>query len=117
MIEGQCLCGEVKFRFHGTPEYLNECNCGACRRYATLWAYGDHDTIEIEHGEMVVYFRNDKTLGFYSCAKCGCTTHWDGAEPGYRGRRAVNMRLAEPEDIKDIRIRHFDGRNTWTYLD
>jgi hypothetical protein len=30
---------------------------------------------------------------------------------------AVNLRLADPKDIKDIPLRHFDGADTWTFLD
>jgi hypothetical protein len=30
---------------------------------------------------------------------------------------AVNCRMAAPADIAGMRIRHFDGADTWTYLD
>ena len=38
-IEGSCLCGAVRWRFEGLPESATACNCTACRRYGTLWAY------------------------------------------------------------------------------
>ncbi len=41
MIEGSCLCGSVRWRFDGQPDGATACNCTACRRYGTLWAY-DH---------------------------------------------------------------------------
>ena len=39
MIEGACLCGAVRWSFDGIPEGATACNCTACRRYGTLWAY------------------------------------------------------------------------------
>ena len=30
---------------------------------------------------------------------------------------AVNMRMAEPAAIAGIPVRHFDGADTWAYLD
>ena len=39
MIEGSCLCGSVRWRFDGQPDGATACNCTACRRYGTLWAY------------------------------------------------------------------------------
>ena len=39
MIEGSCLCGAVRWEFDGVPEGATACNCTACRRYGTLWAY------------------------------------------------------------------------------
>jgi hypothetical protein len=30
---------------------------------------------------------------------------------------AVNIRNFDPKDIGDVRIRRFDGADTWTYLD
>jgi len=30
---------------------------------------------------------------------------------------AVNCRLAEPEHVAGIRVRHFDGADSWQYLD
>jgi len=29
----------------------------------------------------------------------------------------VNFRNVDPEIIKDVRIRHIDGANTWKFLD
>lgn len=39
MIEGVCLCGAVRWSFDGVPDSATACNCSACRRYGTLWAY------------------------------------------------------------------------------
>jgi hypothetical protein len=30
---------------------------------------------------------------------------------------AVNMNMADPAAIEGIRVRHFDGADTWAFLD
>ena len=52
-------------------------------------------------------------LGFHFCENCGCVAYWRAVEAGGDGRRliAVNLRLADPDDVADIAIRHFDGLN------
>ncbi len=118
MIEGSCLCGAISFR-HAAPEILVACNCTACRRYRTLWAHGDLPDIEItENGPAIRYARTDGDgdLLFVSCATCGVTTHWEAADPDST-RRAVNAALCDPEQRDGLRIRQFDGADTWTFLD
>ena len=119
MINGTCLCGNVSFTFDGSPEKLVNCNCTACRRYRGLWAHGPLENITItENGPAIRYTRGDESLAFVTCATCGCTTHWEPVnEETSPGFMAVNMALAEPADIKDIRIRLFDGFDSWEFLD
>ena len=47
MFEGNCLCGAVRWGFGGLPAGATACNCTACRRYGTLWAY-DHEGEETQ---------------------------------------------------------------------
>ena len=32
MIQGSCLCGNVRFEFAGAPEFINHCHCSMCRK-------------------------------------------------------------------------------------
>ena len=47
---------------------------------------------------------------------CGVTTHWQSLD-GSRDRMAINARLIDGLNWDVMRIRQFDGADTWTYLD
>jgi hypothetical protein len=44
-------------------------------------------------------------------------SHWESLDPKQRERMGVNARTFEDIDISKIRIRRFDGANSWTYID
>jgi hypothetical protein len=119
MIRGSCHCGAVRFELAKTPESLTACNCSVCHRLGALWAYGDASEIRLlcHPDATFAYAWGDRTLAFHSCRTCGCTTHWQSLQPERSTRMAVNFRLAEPQAIAKLRIRHFDGADSWTYLD
>jgi hypothetical protein len=117
VITGSCACGAVTWTFEGEPDGATACNCTACRRYGTLWAY-DYESEGIKvSGETRAYVRGDRLLGFHFCPTCGCVAYWRSlyVEEGRR-RIAVNLRLAEPEAVAKIPIDHFDGFDTFTDL-
>jgi len=95
--------------FEGTPESATACNCTVCRRYGVLWAHDFEDERIRVSDPTRVYAWGDRTLGFHFCADCGCVAHWRAIAPREDGRRAVNLRLAEPEAVGAIVIDHFDG--------
>ena len=66
MIEGSCLCGSVRWRFDGQPDGATACNCTACRRYGTLWAYDHEDEGIHVSGETRAYVRG-RALEFHFC--------------------------------------------------
>ena len=116
-LEGSCLCGAVRWRHEGLPESATACNCTACRRYGTLWAYDyEGEGIEVT-GATTAYVRG-KALGFHFCAACGCVAYWRalGADEAGRRRIAVNLRLADPAAVASVPIEHFDGLDTFEDL-
>jgi hypothetical protein len=116
MIEGSCLCGRVHWRFDGQPDGTTACNCTACRRYGTLWAYDYVDEGIHVNGPTQAFVRGT-ALEFHFCQNCGCVTHWRGLRlEGGKRRIAVNLRLAEPDAVADIPIDHFDGFDTFDDL-
>ena len=119
MIEGSCHCGAVRFELARTPEWLTACNCSVCRRLGALWAYGDASEVSLicKPDATSGYVWGDRTLAFHSCRTCGCTTHWQSLQPDRSTRMGVNCRLTDPEVIASLRIRRFDGADSWVFLD
>ncbi|WP_088342954.1 MULTISPECIES: GFA family protein [Rhodomicrobium] len=117
MIEGSCHCGAVRWSFEGLPEAATACNCTACRRYGTLWAYDYEDGRIRASGATRPYVRG-RNLAFHFCPECGCVAYWRELSPGEDGRRriAVNLRLAEPAAVAAIVVDHFDGLNSFEDL-
>ncbi|MES2293817.1 MAG: GFA family protein [Pseudomonadota bacterium] len=111
MLEGSCHCGQVTWRFDGVPTSATACNCTVCRRYGVLWAYDfEGERIHVA-GPTRAYTWGERGIGFHFCEQCGCIAYWRGTLPREDGRRriAVNLRLAEPDQVADIAMRHFNG--------
>ena len=111
MLEGSCHCGKVTWGMDGVPESATACNCTICRRYGVLWAY-DYEGERIEtSGETTAYIWGDRTVGFHFCPGCGCVAYWRAVEADKDGRLriAVNLRLAEADDVAEVPIDHFEG--------
>ena len=117
MIHGTCHCGGVSWRFEGTPDGATACNCTVCRRYGVLWAY-DYQGEGINVSGTTHHYVRGESIEFHFCPTCGCVAYWRARQSDREGRRriAVNLRLAEPEDVAQIPIDHFDGLNTFRDL-
>lgn len=118
LIEVSSLCGSVSWQLDGQSDGATACNCTACRRYGTLWAYGYVDEDIRTQGETRAYVRNNAVLEFHFCPKCGCLAFWRGlgADEAGKTRIAVNLRLSEPNSVAQIPIDHFQrGFNTTSY--
>jgi hypothetical protein len=119
MLMAGCHCGAVRVTVPHAPETLTNCNCSTCRRYGALWAYYAPAEVRIDAapGATHAYAWGDRSLRFVRCAHCGVLTHWAPMVEEGAKRMGVNMRLFEPDDLGDVRIRRLDGAQTWEYLD
>lgn len=63
------------------------------------------------------YSWGDKLIEFFHCSQCGCLTRYEDIDKRAEGRFAVNARMIAPGAIASLRIRTFDGAETWKYLD
>ena len=118
MISGSCHCRAVTWTFDATPEGATACNCTVCRRYGSIWIFGDEDATISHSGSTSVYHRQ-RAIEFHFCPTCGCLTWWRGRRPEPDGRRrmAVNLRLADdPDSVMQIPFYHFDGLDTFEDL-
>jgi hypothetical protein len=115
MIAGGCDCGGVRIGIATAPETVTDCNCSICRRLGVLWSYFEPASVWIE-GATVAYLRGAREIEFHHCARCGCTTHWQSAEPASARRMGVNIRLFEPAVLAAAQVRRLDGADSWKYL-
>lgn len=63
------------------------------------------------------YVWNDQVIEFHHCRICGCLTHYQSSDKAKDSRLAINCRMMAPEAIAGIRLRTFDGADTWKYID
>jgi hypothetical protein len=120
MVTASCHCGRVSLELETAPEQVTECNCSLCRRYGTLCAYyrPSQVRITVKDGKTDTYMWGDKSIAFHRCPGCGCVTHWTAVDPAIdQDRMGVNARMLPPDVLAKARVRHFDGAETWKYLD
>ena len=117
MMQGSCHCGKVRLTITRITDTATECNCSLCRRYAPLWGYLTESEVGIESERLEEYAHGDRMIRFQRCPGCGCITHYRSVSPGAENRLAVNYRMFAPEILQQVRIRHFDGADSWQYLE
>jgi hypothetical protein len=118
---GSCHCGAVHWEYRGTIPDATICNCTVCRRYGVLWAYeyeGEGIRVDDPSGALSAYSRGSHSISFNFCKNCGNIVCWRGLKPRDNGktRIAVNLRLAEPNDVAGIRLQRFDGFHSFSDL-
>lgn len=119
-IESSCHCGALQLRIEGeAPTELTSCNCSICRRYGSIMAYfhPSQVTVLARPDATQEYVWGDKVLAFVRCGTCGCFSHWRSLDPAYTERMGVNARLFTNLEIDKIRVRRFDGAESWKFLD
>ena len=117
MIKATCHCGAVELGVPGAPDTVTECNCSICRRLGARGAYYSPREVSLpKPGSTQPYVWGDRMLAFHRCRACGVVTHWQSLD-GSQERMAINARIMDGVDWDRVRIRPFDGANTWKYLD
>ena len=118
MLHASCHCGAVRIEVQTKPRSVTQCTCSICHRYGAQWAYCTRSTASVswKPGAVSMYRWGDKQLEFYHCKHCGCLTHYESVQKKEDSRIAINARMMSPSDIGDVRIRTFDGADTWKYL-
>jgi hypothetical protein len=119
MHQGACHCGAVRLTLPSTPNVATACNCSLCRRIGGPWVYFEYGTVTIEcdPGSTEAYVQGDRTLRTIRCRSCGCVTHWEPIEAVPGAKHGVNLGNFDPQLIASVRVRKFDGADTWTFLE
>lgn len=118
MLTGSCHCGAVQIEVARKPRRLTSCNCSICRRYGSLMGYYDPSKVKVRsrRADLARYVWGDKCIRFVRCAQCGCFMYWEPTDQTMK-RMGVNFRNFDPAAIASIRVRKFDGAETWKFLD
>ncbi len=79
MLQGQCLCGAIRYQYDAAPKALTVCHCGMCRRWhGSLGAYvgGKPGDYRVEGMEHLRWYASsaDAERGF--CVLCGSKLFW-----------------------------------------
>lgn len=79
--EGGCLCGAVRYRFSGTPQFQSMCHCRSCRRAtgapAAAFVGLTHEQYEEIQGSRRIYESSPGVRrGF--CGRCGTSLSFEG---------------------------------------
>jgi hypothetical protein len=120
MIKSSCHCGAVELEIDGEiPATLTSCNCSFCRRSGALMAYYSPKQVKVlaKPGSTSEYIWGDKCLAQVRCNTCGCLSHWRSLDPKQTDKMGINARLFTNVEFHKIRIRNFDGADTWKFLD
>ena len=118
MFSASCHCGAITLEIDKKPQSIAECTCSICHRIGAQWAYYTRQQVRVnglpEAGK--AYLWGDKSIEFYHCKTCGCTTHYESVEKNPDSRIAVNTRMMSREDTLGIKLKLFDGADIWEYF-
>ena len=112
---GKCFCGNVSLKIPHLPEKVTRCNCSICSRYAAIWGYFKQKevTIDVQEHGVSKYAHGDKCISFVRCDKCHCITHYISNKTDPEERLAVNFRMFDATLLSKMKMRYFDGADTW----
>ncbi len=76
VLEGGCLCGNIRYRSVKAPVFVSHCHCQRCRRHSGA-LFVTHAGLPLEgfnwlRGEPT-YWHSSKAFDRGFCAKCGST--------------------------------------------
>lgn len=82
-FDGGCLCGAVRFKATGKPNWILWCHCQSCRRHsgapASVFVAFDHTAVTMTKGEITRFNSSPGTVrGF--CVRCGSTLTCESAK-------------------------------------
>jgi len=119
MPSASCHCGAISLTVPSRPEYLVDYNCSICRRYGALWAFYESATVKlVGHPESTTaYIWGQRSIQTMHCKICGCVTHWEPITSEAGTKFGINMRNFQPAVTAGVRIRKFDGAESWAYVE
>jgi hypothetical protein len=81
MMNGSCLCGDVRFSADGPPKWTSYCHCASCRRHtgAPVSAYAGFDAAKVHFtAKAPTWFESSPGARRAFCVRCGSTLAYEG---------------------------------------
>lgn len=117
--EGGCLCGAVRYRLRGAPDWSSHCHCRSCQRatgaaFAT-WAGAKESRFEVTRGRLAVCASSPGvSRGF--CDRCGSSLTYVGEGwPGQIGVLAAT--LDDPGIVTPTAHVYLEDKLRWVRID
>lgn len=110
--QGSCHCGKISFEVEGEVKEAVECNCSICRRRGYLLWFVPREQMQLKSPESAMqhYSFNTHRIKHYFCPVCGTAPFGMGKLKDH-DMVAVNVRCLEGVDVKQLTIKHFDGKS------
>ena len=118
--QGGCLCGAVRYKLHGAPDWSAHCHCRSCQKATgaafTTWAGMKKENFEVTRGQLTVFNTSpDVERGF--CGKCGTSLTYV-AEKGWPGQVSVLApTLDDPGIVAPAAHVYVEHQLPWVKLD
>ncbi|KAK4496810.1 hypothetical protein PRZ48_012794 [Zasmidium cellare] len=101
-ITATCHCADISITAPRLPDFINDCQCGVCRRYGAAWGYYPIDDAQVtkEPGASTkIYLWGDRDCEFHFCARCGGVVFWWPTEKLLRRSRemGLNTNMVDPD--------------------
>lgn len=76
MIEGGCLCGDIRYGVDGPISDVSHCHCGMCRKhhgaaFATFGEAAREDVHWLQGEDKIKVYRSSAQLERWFCTSCG----------------------------------------------
>lgn len=83
------------------------------------WVYFEFGSVKVEADQNATaeYICGDRTMRTIFCKRCGCVTHWEPLQPTPGCKQGVHLGNFDPKLIASVRVRRFDGADTWKFID
>jgi hypothetical protein len=96
---GRCLCGDIRFEYHGAPIETMHCHCESCRRHASspfsTFVVIDKSTFRYMKGAPVAY-QSSPGVERTHCGRCGSPI-------AYEGRGEFALYACTLDDLSNIK--------------
>ena len=119
MIEGGCLCGQVRYIAHGAPLGRTNCHCRDCRRAvgaaSVAWVILPTEGFDFTGAEPS-WFRSSAWAERGFCSRCGCSlTYRRDSRPD--DIDVITATLDDPDALPPLAEIWIAEKLGWTPLD